>query len=249
MRISLAKNPCSATWLDKRLEIRKLQGEFWRSAREDWQQHQNDLQSEVVGAVIGHLSFNLSPAYLAEVHNERTAYEAEMQRVQAARPLKKEDTFVLQSVWGSEPENRKPVRTKTKCVLVTKDSTLGIEKLDINKEPPVNIAEESPKPRIAAKQDSKRVFEKMFSRTATVSNFRWSHLVNALTDAGMVATQAAGSAVRFKNDRGSIVFHAPHGADHDSTLSVDFLRYQIGKRLTKWFSWDAETFVKRTRDE
>jgi hypothetical protein len=65
----------------------------------------------------------------------------------------------------------------------------------------------------------------------------------------MVATQSAGCAVRFENDQGSIVFHCPHGDAHDSALSAEFLRNEIGKRLTKWFAWDVETFVERTKNE
>jgi len=155
----------------------------------------------------------------------------------------------MQSVWGSEPEKGRSVRIKTGTVRNAKRSQLDVARLDLDRESHVDTVEEVPKLTIAVKQDSKRVFDKIFSRTATVSNFRWTHLVSALTDAGMVVTQASGSAVRFRNDRGSIVFHAPHGSDHDSTLSVEYLRYQIGKRLTKWFAWVGDTFVERPKDE
>jgi len=243
------KNRGSATWLDKRLEIRKLQGEFWRVAREDWQQHQHELQGDVVGAVVGHMSFAESPRYVAEVEAERASFEAELRQSQESNIRKKEVKHIPQSVWGVEPEKIKRMRTRPKSADPAEEPGLEIAAIDLNEEHVADTVQTPAKPLIPVKQDSKRIFDKMFSRNSTASNFRWTHLINALIDAGMTATQSAGSAVRFKNEHGSVVFHHPHGENHESTLSAEFLRNQVGKRLTKWFSWDSETFVERKKDE
>lgn len=53
-------------------------------------------------------------------------------------------------------------------------------------------------------------------------------------------TQSSGSAVSFKNDMGTIVFHQPHP---DPTIDPIML-LSMGKRLRKWFGWDAGVFVE-----
>jgi hypothetical protein len=225
-------------------EARRLLAKFWRSVRDKWQQ---DPTSNVTDAVMGYMSFDLSPRYFAEVEEERITFLADVQRARAATAPKQE-IYALQIVWGQEPVQTMPVRTKEKRIFAVQDSELDLAGLNINHDLQVDTISAHVKLTIAVKQDSKRVFDKVFSHTATASNFRWNHLVDALIDAGMIATQAAGSAVRFENDEGSIVFHQPHGYDHNFTLGVDFLRNQIGKRLAKWFGWDSETFVERKKD-
>lgn len=142
-----------------------------------------------------------------------------------------------------------PVRFKNKTVQNATGNARKIARCDLNQDRERATIAETARPSIAVKLNSKKVFDKMFSRTATASSFRWSHLINALTDAGMVATQSTGSGVKFNNEQGSIVIRSPHGKNHDSTLSVEFLRGEVGKRLKKWFAWDCETFVERSRDE
>jgi hypothetical protein len=241
------KNRYSPAWLDRRTETRTRLAKFWQRARDDWKQHQDDTESSVVDAVVRYLSFDVSSRYLAEVEEERTTFGAELRRSPEAKPSDERATHAVQSVWGTESESPKLVRMKAEIARPVKPNELDIAGLDLNVQLVGADSAETPKLTILVKQDSKRFFDKVFSRTATASNFRWTHLVIALTDAGMVATQAPGSAVRFRNDRGAIVFHQPHGNNHDSTLGADFLCNQIGKRLTKWFKWDRETFVGRKK--
>jgi hypothetical protein len=239
------KNRHSSNWLERTTEARKLLAKFWGSVRDEWQQ---DPTSNVTDAVKSYMSFDSSPRYLAEVEEERTTLLAEAQRSRAATTSKQEDTHAVQTVWGHEPEQPKFVRTKAKSTLVAEDDKLDLAGLNIHEKSHTAAVSAPAKVTIAVKQNSKRVFDKISSRTATASNFRWNHLVDALIDAGMIATQAPGCAVRFENDHGSIVFHQPHGYNHNSTLDAEFLRSQIGKRLTKWFGWDRDTFVERKKD-
>jgi hypothetical protein len=245
----MPKNRNSPTWLEKRSDARRLLATFWRCAREEWLCHPVELRRGLINVVVGYMSFDTSPRYLAEVHQERAAFEADLHRSRAAQPKENTDTNIVQLKWGEdpEPEMTKPVRVKPKPTRDAKVNGLDLAKLDINEQPNPDVQKR--KVTIAVKKGSKRFFDKIFSRNATASKFRWSHLVNALVDTGMVATQSAGCAVRFENDQGSIVLHCPHGDAHDSALSAEFLRNEIGKRLTKWFAWDVETFVERTKNE
>ena len=107
-----------------------------------------------------------------------------------------------------------------------------------------SVSQEPTALRISVKQESLSVFNKMFSGGGTTS-IRWIHLVQALTDAGMTATQVPGSGVKFSNDRESIVLHKPHP---EPVVDGVMLRFQIGRRLQKWFSWDEDTFVLRVKN-
>lgn len=81
--------------------------------------------------------------------------------------------------------------------------------------------------------------------TDGTSGVRWIHLVQALTDAGMNATQGSGSAVVFNNSHGSISLHTPHPEP-----VVDAYRLRgYGKRHNKWFGWTNETFVLREKED
>ena len=101
---------------------------------------------------------------------------------------------------------------------------------------------------IAVKQTSVDFFRQMFSSVeAPERSPKWVDLLDAMVDAGMSATHGGGSAVVFQDEKkkkGSIVLHKPHP---DPTVDHVMLK-TIGKRLTKWFGWDEDTFVERERD-
>lgn len=155
---------------------------------------------------------------------------------------------------GAEPANqppRSPKRVKVKTTATAaEDDHVDLAQLNLNDEATEaadGIADATAaKPTIAVKPDSLSVFNKMFSRqdANTSSSVKWQQLVQALTDAGMTATQAPGSAVSFANDQGSIVFHEPHP---EPVLYMVMLPRHIGKRLKKWFGWDSETSVLREK--
>lgn len=102
-----------------------------------------------------------------------------------------------------------------------------------------------PTPQISVKQDTLSLMAKLFTAGAEgTKSVRWTQLVQALTDVGMIATQGAWSAVGFSNSHGSISLHMPHPEP-----VIDAFRLRgIGKRLNKWFGWTNETFVLRQRD-
>jgi hypothetical protein len=72
---------------------------------------------------------------------------------------------------------------------------------------------------------------------------RWTQFVQALADAGMTATQSAGSAVTFKALGQSITFHKPHPEPDIDAIKL----YGFAKLLSKKYGWKNETFVLRQK--
>lgn len=99
--------------------------------------------------------------------------------------------------------------------------------------------------KLAVRTSSKEVLTRMLSSyTPAAGGIDWEDLVAAMVDAGCSVTPTGGSVVTFRdetNGKGSIVFHRPHP---HSVIEPIVLR-SMGKRLRKWFGWEAETFVER----
>lgn len=73
---------------------------------------------------------------------------------------------------------------------------------------------------------------------------KWVNFVAAMVDAGFSGTHSGGSAVTFKDERrggGSIVFHRPH----PESIIDDVMLRGMGKRLSKWFGFDKDSFAVR----
>ena len=160
-----------------------------------------------------------------------------------------------QVTWGEEdaseePINERPTKTKTHRTISDEELEMlrvGLDELHVadaeEEEEPTNTN----KPQIAVKKDNLDVFSKMF-RSAESASVRWIQLVQALTDAGMTATQNPGSGVKFTigQDKRNIVIDKPHP---EAVVDAVMLRRSVGGRLKKKFGWDAETFVLRKKGE
>lgn len=141
--------------------------------------------------------------------------------------------------WGKddtlkEPVKEKPTKpTKPKASRVTSEEELELLQVGLEE---VQVAEagepaETEKVHIAVKHESLAVFNKMFT-SASSRSVRWVNLVQALTDAGMTATQRPGSGVKFTYGLHSVTFDKPHP---EPVVNAVLLRRGIGRRLTKWF--------------
>ena len=94
---------------------------------------------------------------------------------------------------------------------------------------------------IAVRESSLNIFMRMFSPHAEAqAPVKWKALVAALSDAGLSTMHNGGSVVTFAHEsKGTIAIHEPHPG-----TEVDFAQLRwIGKRLEKWFRWDAGSFV------
>ncbi|EXF81086.1 hypothetical protein CFIO01_12026 [Colletotrichum fioriniae PJ7] len=76
-------------------------------------------------------------------------------------------------------------------------------------------------------------------------NITWDDFVHALCDAGFVASNNGGLAVRFElgsggfsGEKGAIIFYKSH-----PVLKIDpVMLHGMGRRLTKWFGWTRDSF-------
>ncbi|KAK1674804.1 hypothetical protein BDP55DRAFT_716232 [Colletotrichum godetiae] len=82
-------------------------------------------------------------------------------------------------------------------------------------------------------------------------NITWDDFVHALCDAGFVASNNGGSAVRFEvgsggdfGEKGAIIFHKPH-----PVLKVDPAMLHGMGRLAEWFGWTRDRFTTECAQE
>jgi hypothetical protein len=245
------KSGSGPVWLEKATKSRHLLSAFWRAMRDEVSARNNNASLKPSSDIILNvMSFDTSPQYLAMLAEER---ELHQRGPTTAAPKDVESqTDVLQSTWGSQNADTESVRRKRTKANLARTRVEELAELDLptscsQQDDPMlqsPVSQELKGLKIPVKQESLSVFNKMFSSGGSTS-IRWIQLVQALTDAGMTATQVPGSGVKFANDRDSIVFHKPHP---EPVVDGVMLRCQIGRRLQKWFSWDKDTFVLRVKD-
>jgi hypothetical protein len=250
----------SPTWLEKVTRSRECLAVFWQDARVKWTLAERRLHGSLrpgIREVIGAISYDLTPRFLEEMQREKELGEIEVQRMQATQTPHQITPQALQTVWGSEDESTKGVlpkedkHTKVKTTgSITADrvdiSTPGVDDEGGSHARTDHAASSSNSSLISVNQNSLGVFQKMFSSStgSIPGSVKWTHLVQALTDGGLVATQAPGSAVAFSNgSAGAINFHKPHEPVVDALM----LRC-MGKRLRKWFGWTGDRFVLRVKE-
>ena len=159
--------------------------------------------------------------------------------------------IVPQMVWGASERGSatfEAPKTKLKTRPTTNPGEDGPSHDSDNTEALSTITDSVDlKPHVEVNRETVRLLTRMFAPASDTkvnkSSVKWDDLVAALMDAGFQATANGGSAVTFKSmsGQGSIVFHRPHP---DPTVDMIMLR-SMGKRLAKWFGWEADTFVER----
>lgn len=251
------KNGSGPVWLEKATKSRQLLSAIWQALRDEWSTLAiNSLDKTSINTIVAtDMSFDTSPRYLAMVDEERKAHQRGPTTATPKTAASQQQ--LLQSTWGSENTHTGPVRRNITRAKLEHTRVEELAEPDLptsssqQNEPMLqesvlqeSVLQEPTAPRISVKQESLSVFNKMFTSGGT-SSIRWIQLVQALTDAGMTATQVPGSGVKFSNGRESIVLHKPHP---EPVVDGVMLRCQIGRRLQKWFSWDKETFVLRVKN-
>ncbi|KAK5123146.1 hypothetical protein LTR85_003344 [Meristemomyces frigidus] len=150
-----------------------------------------------------------------------------------------------QTSWGKEangtdtvPQRKSKVKTRPPTANDGATSITGTEMTLEDDRPSQHT-----RARIAVEAESLALFGRMYSlQSGPEGTVRWEALVGALTDAGLTAVHGGGSATTLKDkEKGSVVLHKPHP---EPTVNMVMLR-STGKRLAKWFGWDADTFSKR----
>lgn len=244
-------------WLEKATETREHLTKFWVALRDHWFAECNkaDVAPGFVSMVSPSISVCLSPAHLAKVDEERKQCETEIRRLEDKKALqenKKSDALlVAQSKWGTDSTSEAPLqkkRTKAKLARTLLENKANITAPSLVAQVTAQLEpspEEPPKQQIAVKQDSLSVFNKMFNPDRGNAAIRWTQLTQALTDAGLVMTHQRSSAYKFSCGKTAVIFDKPHP---QPLVSPAFLRRHLGRRLGKWFGWDNETFVLRTKN-
>lgn len=236
-------------------QVSEVSFDFWKAAREEWTAIEEDKGpiKPRMQKLFESMSFDTTPEYLEEVRKEREEGEAEIQRMQAAQAFQESPCNALQTTWGTADNSKigqkfgQSQRKKVKTTGTNTMGSLGISALSLDQGKVCQGSNESTAAtEIPVRQDSLNLFRKMFSSStdSTSGSVKWTHLVQALTDAGLVAAQAPGSAVTFSNgSAGAINFHKPH----EPVVDAMMLRC-MGRRLRKWFGWTGDRFVLRAKE-
>ena len=234
-------------WLEDTKAVRTCLKIFWDKAR---MAHRSFLESVKCSEVdileaLRAVSYDSSPEYACEQQLEEEAVLALVQ----ARSVKQSKTSLAeahsQSDWCRTEDAPLEIPTRLKEKVKTRpkatiDSTSdGLRDM----EPPAESIEDSSDtpPILRVKPESYSVFQRMFSGPESNGTTKWRQLLGAMVDAGFAVNNRGGSVVNFDNGHGSIDFHKPHpiGELSKNTLSA------LGKRMTRHFGWNRETFVRR----
>jgi hypothetical protein len=248
----------SPGWLAKADEARRHLMVFWQTLRQIMvvdRKRRAPTDQRYPALLRDFFSFDVATEYLAGVEAEREEIEAE-EDVAAATQAKEatQTADAQQTTWGEEggASNEQPAMEKAaelKAPGLTSEEELELLQVGFDAVQIADPVEEAPavpaKVHIAVKANSLALLRKMFNSAGSTS-VRWDHMVQAMTDAGMTVTQNPGSGVKFRYGLRSVVIDKPHP---EPVVSSRLLRRSVGKRLTKWFKWDAETFVLRERKQ
>jgi hypothetical protein len=232
----------NATWLKRSKAIYAALEAFWTGLRERSREvfKNSDFSAEELRSILEVLSANRSPEYIDAVQAEHQQVLDNIERdlATAAIPLQKE--------WGSTATTE-PTAPVSKPKIKTRPAEQP-ELMEI--ENGVDDATLSSPLQIPLRKRAYDVFTLMFPSTAGEASkgVDWNIFVHTMSDVGFTARNGGGSAVVFEavssmegggEGGGKIVFHKPH-----PVAKIDpVMLHSMGKRMTKWFGWQRETFV------
>ncbi|OHE95725.1 hypothetical protein CORC01_09009 [Colletotrichum orchidophilum] len=212
---------------------------------------ENDFEGEEIEGLMGVLEAHLKPEYLKAAVREAEEIMAKM--TEDEEPAR--DTFrdISTAAQGSlrsglfQTNQREKAKTRPGNPLATVPAVEDPGSLDI-----VTFSIE-PMVRIRVSQRTLDVVHLIYPESQTrPRNITWDDFVHALCDAGFVASNNGGSAVRFelgsgsdRGDKGAIIFHKPHPV----LKIVPIMLHGMGRRLTKWFGWNCDCFEARGAQE
>ncbi|KJX94247.1 hypothetical protein TI39_contig4205g00028 [Zymoseptoria brevis] len=179
---------------------------------------------------------------------ERRRLLDEIMAKECANALRQVDKVGLpetppQTVWGEEKASSEPVVAPKNKIRV-RENTYGHSNEAV--EPETGV-EKKPQMCIKVEQTAMTVFTRMFKPAPEQVETRWTDFASAMADAGFSILPGGGSAVSFRKvaTRETIVFHRPHPSPNIAPIVLR----KMGKRLTRWFQYGPETFVKEKGGE
>lgn len=228
---------------------------FWVSARKSWSISQMENSNSIVSKedMLSLMSFDVSPEHLDKIEAMRLRSESEGSQV----TTRKDETSItpfVQQPWdvfsGDDGAVRRNLPKKSNASRNDASVEDRLQMMELDQEL-VDDADTAagrgsdPMPQIAVKKETLDLMAQLFpvgaiNDTGTV---RWTQFVRALADAGMTATQSAGSAVTFRVHDQSITLHQPHPEPEIDAIKLR----KFDKSLSKKYGWTNETFVLRQK--
>jgi hypothetical protein len=199
------------------------------------------------------MSFDVSPEYLDTVEAMRLRSENEDCQ-DATRKDVKSITHFVQQPWdvcsGNDGAVRRNLPKKSNASRNDASAELEdrLQAMELDQTPMSDVETTSIGgdliSKVAVKKETLDLMAQLLPVEAhDTGTVRWTQFVQALVDAGMTATQSAGSAVTFKVLDQSITFHKPHPEPEIEAIKLRI----FGKRLSKKYGWKNETFVLRQK--
>ncbi|KAF7922857.1 uncharacterized protein EAE97_011021 [Botrytis byssoidea] len=211
----------SQQWLDTDAQQRNALSQIWVQvrARHEYTLRRLGFCQEDIDHDLATLSADSDPEHVAAIEKRSAETHAEIAARIKTRKLPNTD------------DEKNTVETISKPTITPETSALMSS------------------PKVLVRKSSYAIFQTMFptrnfeKRTKTVP---WDSLVNAMAEAGFIASHdAGGSAVQFEPDtsspwfrQGKIVFHKPHPERVVDAIMLG----AMGKWMEKWFGWSDETF-------
>lgn len=247
-------NRASQKWLDQDEAQREASNRLWAQMRARHQQTLKRLGigSEDIEADLRILSFGQEADHISYIKAERSRILERMASKNSSKTSKKSISIVeVQTQWGSSAQDKKSLaakepKTKPKTrpdgpvevqEMPTQDSIPSAETTRLPQQETVSVGKRTLE--ILQSLFPKRNFEE---RTKNVD---WASFVHAMAEVGFAARQNHGSQYSFDPvptskwfGRGRIVFHKPHPSPRYEAWRL----LGIGKRMRKWFGWNADTF-------
>ncbi|KAF4778317.1 hypothetical protein HER10_EVM0003036 [Colletotrichum scovillei] len=205
----------------------------------------NDLEAETIEEFLGEVLVQNKPEYLEAIAREEEEIMAKITKAEKPAP----DTFLDRSRATEgfiradlvETSHREKVKTRPD------NSSSSSQSVDDPESPDIATLSIEPVTRLRVSPRTLGVVHLMYPDAQTKPrNITWDDFVYTLCDAGFVASNNGGSAVRFERGsggdgggKGAIIFHKPH-----PVLKIDpVMLHGMGRRLTKWFGWTRDSFA------
>jgi hypothetical protein len=243
----------SQKWLDQDQAQRTASSRLWAQMRSRHRQtlERINIENYDIELDLEVLSADLAPEHILDVENERAEILAKIvaKELQKTTAEKRQSKSELQTQWGEDAQTESSVTAQEAKVKIKTRSDKTIEQPDLSlTELAISDSHEPPQITVAVSKRTLEILQSLYPKPnfeERTKNVDWASFVYAMAEVGFVAKQIHGSEYSFEPiptckwyGRGRIVFHKPHPEPKYEAWKL----LGIGKRMGKWFGWNAETF-------
>jgi hypothetical protein len=242
----------SHKWLDQDQTQRSASSRLWAQMRS---RHRQTLERLRIGnddleADLRVLSADLTPEHISSIERERAEILARIAAKETQKTTRKQPSEAeIQTRWGNSPAEvsvpapEPKIKVKTRSNKPAEQLDLGLTDLEIS-----DNNEEPPPVKVAVSKRTLEILQSLYPKPnleERTKNVAWASFLYAMAEVGFAARQIHGSMYSFEPNptckwygRGRIIFHKPHPEPKYEAWKL----LGIGKRMTKWFDWNADTF-------